>query len=63
MSDYDFDFAMKYLETGGLGEVVGIADMARQMDLPKVVCATDTAMALCVLAQEGLDARKKAKVN
>lgn len=43
---YDFDGAMEYLKTGGLGEVAGLADIARQMGDPKVQMNTDMAVAI-----------------
>ncbi|WP_019999026.1 hypothetical protein [Aureimonas ureilytica] len=52
------DDAMGYLTDGGLGEVFGLADIYRQMGEPKVQLDSDMAMALCVLANEGLEARK-----
>lgn len=53
---YDLDFAMDYLTTGGLGEVIGITDMARKMGSPKVQSDTDMVMALCILASLAIDA-------
>lgn len=50
--------ALKYLETGGLGEVYGLTDMAWQMGQPKVQSDTDIVMALCVLAQEAIQIRQ-----
>lgn len=50
--------AKEYLETGGLGEVVGLTDMAKKMGQPKVQMDTDMAMALCILANEALHRRK-----
>jgi hypothetical protein len=47
---YDVKEATRYLETGGLGEVYGLADMARQIGEPKVQLDTDMAIALCRLA-------------
>lgn len=49
--------ARKYLETGGLGEVVGLTDMAIQAGQPKVQMDSDMAMALCILANEALTRR------
>lgn len=51
--EYDEEDAMRYLLTGGLGEVIGLADMARNMNWPKVQMNTDMAMALCTLAGRG----------
>jgi hypothetical protein len=53
----DVEFAGRYLETGGLGEVIGFTDMALQSDQPKVQMDTDMAMALCILASEALNRR------
>lgn len=44
--------ARKYLETGGLGEVIGFTDLALQSGQDKVQCDTDMAMALCQMASE-----------
>lgn len=49
--------ARKYLETGGLGEVIGLTDLAIQMGQPKVQMDSDMAMALCNLAAEALRRR------
>lgn len=49
--------AMHYLETGGLGEVIGLTDIALRADQPKVQMDTDMAMALCTLAGEALRRR------
>lgn len=54
----DIDEATKYLETGGLGEVIGLASMAIQARQPKVQMDADMAMALCLLADETLKRRK-----
>lgn len=54
----DIDAATKYLETGGLGEVIGLTDMAIRMDQPKVQMDADMAMALCLLASEALSRRR-----
>lgn len=50
--------AKKYLETGGLGEVIGLTSMAMDAKQPKVQMDTDMAMALCLLADEALKRRK-----
>jgi hypothetical protein len=50
--------ARLYLETGGLGEVIGLTDLAFKMEQPKVQMDTEMAMALCVLAGEALNRRK-----
>jgi len=55
--EYDVEKATEYLVTGGLGEVIGLADGARFMQSPKVQMDTDMAMALCLLADEALKAR------
>lgn len=49
--------ATKYLETGGLGEVIGLTQMAIDMNQPKVQLSADMAMALCLLADETLKRR------
>lgn len=49
--------ARRYLETGGLGEVIGFTDMAIRADQPKVQMDSDMAMALCLLAGEALTRR------
>lgn len=51
------DEAKSYLETGGLGEVIGLTDMAMQAGQPKVQMDADMAMALCLLADEALRRR------
>jgi len=56
--EYDVAEATQYLSTGGLGEVIGLTDIARQNLQPKVQVDTDMAMALCLLADEALKARK-----
>jgi len=57
--EYDVAEATTYLETGGLGEVIGLTDLARQMEQSKVQMDTDMAMALCLLAGEALKVRKE----
>lgn len=52
--------AKDYLETGGLGEVIGLASMANQEGSSHVQMTTDLALALCLLADETI---KKRKVN
>lgn len=54
----DVDEAKKYLETGGLGEVIGLTLVATQMGQPKVQMDTDMAIALCLLADEALKRRR-----
>jgi hypothetical protein len=53
----NFDEARRYLLTGGLGEVVGLTDMAIQFGKRKVQSDSDMMMALCIIAQEAIDAR------
>lgn len=53
----DIDEALKYLETGGLGEVAGLADIAHKAGSEKVQMDTDMAIALCILAQETINSR------
>lgn len=53
----DVEEAKKYLETGGLGEVAGLADLAMRGGHPKVQLDTDMAIALCMLALEALNRR------
>jgi hypothetical protein len=55
---YNVDGATAYFAEGGLGEVIGFTDIARQMQQPKVQMDTDMAMALLILADEALKARK-----
>ena len=50
--------ATRYLETGGMGEVIGFTTLAVEMNQPKVQMDTDMAMALCLLADETLKRRK-----
>lgn len=47
-----------YLETGGLGDVIGLTSAAMKMGEPKVQMDSAMAMALCVLADEALRRRK-----
>lgn len=53
----DIKAATEYLETGGLGEVIGFTSLALELDQPKVQMDTDMAMALCLLADETLKRR------
>lgn len=55
----DIAFAMDYLLTGGLGEVIGFTYIAAGMNQPKVQCDTDMMQALLILAAEAADARAK----
>lgn len=57
--EYNVAEAKRYLETGGLGEVVGLTDMAAKYKQAKAQMDTDMAMALCMLADEAIKARKK----
>jgi len=54
----DFKEATEYLETGGIGEVYGLAEMSLRLGAPKVQIDADMAMALCLLANEALNRRK-----
>lgn len=54
---YDVKGASEYLETGGLGEVIGMTSVAMQFAQPKVQLDTDMALALCLLADEALKTR------
>lgn len=56
----DIAEVQSYLETGGLGEVMGLASLARDMSQTKVQMDTDMAIALCLLADEAIKARKAA---
>jgi hypothetical protein len=58
--EYNVAEATEYLSTGGLGEVIGLTDIARNSLQGKVQVDTDMAMALCLLADEALKARKVA---
>lgn len=54
----DIETCLKYLETGGLGEVIGFTSISYELDQPKVQSDTDLMMAILILAQEALDNRK-----
>lgn len=54
----DIEEAKRYLETGGLGEVIGLTSVAMEAGSPKVQMDSDMAMALCLLADEALKRRK-----
>ncbi len=60
MTEYGTDWqrklveAREYLETGGLGETLGLAYMARDMGEPKVQMDTGMAVALCLMASEAV---------
>ncbi|MEY9198716.1 hypothetical protein ABIA16_003832 [Sinorhizobium fredii] len=56
---YDLEEATEYLSTGGLGEVICLTAGAREMGSDKVQVDADMAMALCLLADEALKARKE----
>lgn len=55
---YNLKEATEYLETGGLGEVIGFTHCVKEMHQEKVQMDTDMAMALCLLADEALKARR-----
>ena len=59
----DIMFSVGYLSTGGLGEVVLVADAAYRAKQPRVQSTPDMILALCILAQEAIDARKTALEN
>lgn len=56
------DEARTYLLTGGLGEVIGLADVARDLGSPKVQMDTDMALALCELAASSSEAVFQSRV-
>lgn len=66
--EYDLVEALSWLSTGGmtevigpteiLEEVIGLTEMAREMQQNEVIVNTDMAMTLCLLAAEALKARK-----
>lgn len=47
-------YSLEYLRTGGLGEVIGFADLALKAGEPKVQMDTDMAIALCLMASSSL---------
>ena len=55
--------ATEYLRTGGIGEVIGLADMAFTMGHPKIQMDTDMALALAVLAAEQVSCLRCAAVE
>lgn len=55
----DVEEAKQYLETGGLGEVIGLTSISLQAGAPKVQMDTDMAMALCMLADETMRRRTR----
>ncbi len=54
MHDPEEQNSLHYLRTGGLGEVAGLTELAMNSGHPKVTSDTTMAMALCILAAEGL---------
>jgi len=50
--------AKTYLETGGLGEVIGLTSVAIGAGQEKVQMDASMAMALCILASEALKRRR-----
>lgn len=50
--------ALNYLVDGGLAEVFGMADICQKLGEPKVQMDTAMALALCRLANDGLDVRR-----
>ena len=50
--------AIEYLSTGGIGEVVIAAQMARDGGFNSILSTPDLTIALCILAQEALIARQ-----
>lgn len=63
IEEYDLDHAKRYLETGGLGEVIGFTDLAVKSGEFKVQMDADMAMALCLLASEALENRNKQRLQ
>ena len=59
--DADVKEAMKYLQDGGLGEVIGLTDAAMKAGSPKVQSDTEMVMALCILAHEAIETRESAR--
>jgi nitrate reductase assembly molybdenum cofactor insertion protein NarJ len=54
----DIEEARRYLETGGLMEVTTLLSIALEANQSKVQLYSDLAMALCLLADEALKARR-----
>ncbi|HEV7284986.1 MAG TPA: hypothetical protein VGN75_09015, partial [Kaistia sp.] len=52
----DILYAQDYLKSGGLGEVEGMARLSLDLGSERVACDTATAIALCMLAEEGINA-------
>ena len=50
---------IEYLQDGGMGEVIGLTSTAFGNGDKKVQCDTDLQMAILILADEALTARKK----
>lgn len=59
----DVQESIDYLATGGLGEVIGFTSMALNRGQPMVTSDTSMAMALCLLADEALQARARKASN
>lgn len=59
----EIEEAESYLRTGGLGEVIGLTDMAFTMDQPKVQMDTSMAMALCLLAANTISCLRCRKLD
>jgi hypothetical protein len=55
----DIASARKYLETGGLGEVVGFTDLALQAGQLKVQSDADMVMALCLMAADAIELKRE----
>jgi hypothetical protein len=53
---HDVAESLAYLRTGGLGEVIGMADMARRSGMAKVQMDSAMAVALGILASDALPA-------
>lgn len=51
--------ARQYLETGGLGETIGLTSVYLDMGWPKVQLDTDMAMALLLMAAELADMKAR----
>jgi hypothetical protein len=52
----DILFAQDYLKSGDLGEVEGMARLSLDLGSERVACDSATAIALCMLAEEGINA-------
>lgn len=53
------DEATDYLQDGGIGELIGLAEVAIRMSQPKVQMDAPMAMALCLLAREAIKSRTR----